>query len=148
SEIGEVSPGELDARTVLATEISDAGDRELAATEFAKILLVDPNHLAARFARGIRAVKAGDYDQARRDLDLVLYHPDLLAYLSDNPRSKRWRQLREVANMYLESGRVEEAQGIARRALDVAIELERDRGMMHYQLAQVQAVAGRTDPLA
>ena len=151
-EVVEIPPEELDARTVLATEIFDAGDRELAATEFAKILLVEPDHLAARFARGIRAVKAGDYDQARRDLDRVLYHPDLLVYLRDNPG--RWRQLREVANLYLERGRVEEARALARRDLDLAIDLKDDRGlsqyqgMSHYQLAQVQAVAGRTDPPA
>ncbi len=143
-EVGELSPEELDARTFLATEIYDAGDHELAAAEFGKVLLVDPDHLAARFARGLRAVKAGEFDQARHDLDVVLYHPDLPAYLRDHPG--RWRQLQEVANLYLEGGRVEEAQRIARRALDVAIDRNCARGMLHYQLAQVQAVAGRTDP--
>jgi hypothetical protein len=51
-----------------------------------------------------------------------------------------------VVNTYLDGGRVEEAEVVARRALDMAIELETNRGMCHYYLAQVQAVAGRTDP--
>jgi hypothetical protein len=47
-------------------------------------------------------------------------------------------------------GRVAEAQKLARRALDLVIELklDRGRGASHYLLARVHAVAGRTDPQA
>jgi tetratricopeptide (TPR) repeat protein len=149
TEIGEVAPEELDARTVLATEIYDAGDRELAAAEFGKVLLVDPDHLAARFTRAIRAVKDHDFDQAQRDLEVVLCHPDLLEYLRSKPLP-RLHQLLELANISLDCGRVEEAQKLARRALDLAIELKLDLGcgVSHYMLARVHAVAGRTDPQA
>src|SRR5262249_28078293 len=99
TEIGEVAPEELDARTVLATEVSDAGDWELAEAEFGKVLLVDPDHLAARFLRAIGAVKAQDFDQAQPDLEVVLCHSDLLEYLRGDPL-RRLGQLREVANTY------------------------------------------------
>jgi tetratricopeptide (TPR) repeat protein len=148
-ELGEVAPEELDARTMLATEIYDAGDRELAAAEFGKVLLVDPDHLAARFTRAIRAVKDHDFDQAQGDLEVALCHPDLRAYLRSDPLP-RLHQLLELANIYLDCGRVEEAQTLARRALDLAIDLQvdRGRGVSHYMLARVHAVAGRTDPPA
>src|SRR5262249_42707920 len=67
-------------------------------------------------------------------------------YLQSNLGRLRW--LREVAIAYLDDGRVEEAGIVARSALDMAIDLEIDRGVSHYLLAEVQAVAGRTDPRA
>src|SRR5262249_3061207 len=124
--IGEVAPEELDARTMLATEIYDAGNRDLAAAEFGKVLLVDPDHLAARFARAIRAVHDHDFDQGQGDLEVVLCHPDLLAYVRKDPL--RLSHLRELANAYLDAGRVAEAQKLARRALDLATDPQLDLG--------------------
>jgi serine/threonine protein kinase len=143
-EIGEVPPEELDFRTVLASEVYNAGERELAAAELTKALLIDPDHLAARFRRAIQAVEAQRYDEAERDLEVVLYHPDLFEYLSQNPSRIRW--FHTMTCRYLDSGRVEEARRIARRALDLAISLRILRGESHFYLARACAVDGRSNP--
>ena len=79
SQISVVDPGELSIRLDLASKIRDAGDRELALSEYSKILLLDPNHFAARTFRALAAIEDEEFAQAECDLQLVLNHPQLKA---------------------------------------------------------------------
>ncbi len=81
SRVSAVDRGELSIRLDLASKIRDAGDRELASIEYAKILLLDPAHLPARTFRALSAIDHESYAQAEYDLQLVLNHPHLIEYL-------------------------------------------------------------------
>jgi hypothetical protein len=144
SQQKEVDPRELDARTVLASAIGDAGEFELAQVEFSKVLVLDPNNLPARFARIAQASEARRFDLAGRDLDAVLNHPELFNYLRKQPR--RILRLHRTSRLFLENGRVEEARKVARAARDFAITLKEYCGESHYYLARVYAVDARSNP--
>ena len=80
-----VDPSELSIRLVLASKIRDAGDRELASTEYAKVLLIDPGHIPARTSRALTEIKDERFGAALLDLEVVLNHPRLVEYLRRNP---------------------------------------------------------------
>jgi tetratricopeptide (TPR) repeat protein len=147
---------ELEARASLATTIREAGERDLAAAELGKILLLEPDHIGVRMTRAIQALEAGRLDDAWPDLQTVMAHPGLAAYLREEPLIfKRLHEpshrsllclLRDASRYYCRNGRLEEGRAIARRALDLDIELDQPRGMSHFNLARACAESARSDP--
>jgi eukaryotic-like serine/threonine-protein kinase len=147
--IAEASPGEFEARVGLAIAIRQAGDLELAEDEFGKILLLEPDHIGVRMTCAVHAIDAGRLDEALPNLKAILYHPGLADYLRAEPsifarvRDPNHRTLLELfhdaSRRFCYSGKLDDGRAIARRAVDLAIELDQPRGMSHYNLARAYA---------
>ncbi len=52
-----VDPGELNVRLVLASKIHNSGARELASSEYAKVLMLDPDDIPARTIRALEEIE-------------------------------------------------------------------------------------------
>jgi len=137
-------PDEINARGVLASAIREAGDSKLADAELAKILILDPDNIPARMIRALDALKNQRFEEALRDLNVILSHPGLTDYLRKDPSFLRG--FHQATRRLLRNGKVEEARMIARRTLDLAIALGHPGSESHYLLARVYAVLARTDP--
>ena len=144
SQVSAVDRGELSMRLELASKIRDVGDRELASNEYAKILLLDPDHIPARTFRALSAIDHESFDQAEYDLKLVLNHPQLIEYLRRNPTLLH--SLLQASRRFSLSGRVEEGQALARKVADCANALHQLRSEAHYNLARAYAMSAREDP--
>jgi serine/threonine protein kinase/predicted Zn-dependent protease len=142
--VAEVEPDELNARLVIARKIQEAGDLELAAAEFSKALLFDPNNLAARMERALLAIQSGQFQDAGRDIERVLAHPGLNAYLAEHPDFING--LYSAASEYLNRAKVAEGRALARRALDLAISAKLSRGCCHYIVARAYVMSSSTNP--
>ncbi|MGO9921842.1 MAG: protein kinase domain-containing protein [Isosphaeraceae bacterium] len=143
--IADVDADELNARLTIAQQIRAAGDIELAMAEFTKALLIDPDHLAARMERSLLAIDLGRFDDARRDLDRVLAHPGLKAYLAERPNFLTC--FNSASSKYLNQGKVDAGTALARRTLDLAITAKLPRGPCHYILARAYAMNSSSKPL-
>jgi serine/threonine protein kinase/tetratricopeptide (TPR) repeat protein len=143
-QISAVDPGECSIRLVLASKIRDAGDRELASSEYAKILMLDPDHVPTRTFRALDAIEDKRFGQAQYDLQLVLNHPHLTEYLRRNPTFLR--SLIQASRRFSLNGRVQEGQAQARRALAYANEVHQLRSESHYNLARAYAISAHDDP--
>jgi eukaryotic-like serine/threonine-protein kinase len=144
SQVSTVDPGELSIRLVLASKIRDAGDRELASSEYAKILMLDPEHLPTRTFRALDAIEDKRFGHAQRDLQLVLNNPHLTEYLRRNPTLLR--SFVQASRRFSLSGRVQEGQAQARKALAYANEVHQLRSESHYNLARVYAISSHDNP--
>jgi tetratricopeptide (TPR) repeat protein len=140
----EVDTDDLDARTVLALWIRRAGEFELASAEVEKILILDPDHIVGLWMHARQAIESRQFDRAQRDLDALLGHPGLTEYFHKNPESIA--TFRYVIRDFLRNVKAEKARTIGRRALDLAISLNLDRGDLHYELGQALASAGLDRP--
>ena len=141
----KVSPEDIDIRLQLADAFYDAGAFAQAEAELDKILKLDPDNFPARLKRVKLAVQARQYDVARRELDAVLNHPELLEELRKTPINC-FTPFFMVTHRYLQAKKVAEARMVAERAYEFAVQLKRDVAKSQYNLAQVYAVMGRSDP--
>jgi eukaryotic-like serine/threonine-protein kinase len=139
-----VDPSELSIRLDLASKIRDAGEREIASREYAKILLLDPDHILARTFRALNAIEDERFLEAQHDLQLVMNHPHFSEYLRRNPSFLR--SLVQASRRFSLSGRVQEGQAQARKALSYANKLHQFRGECHYNLARAYAISARDNP--
>jgi serine/threonine protein kinase len=142
--VADVEADELNARLAIARQIREAGDSELAAAEFTKVLAIAPDHLAARMERSLLAIESGRLGDASRDLDRVLAHPDLASYLKAH--ADFITTLYSAARAHLCQGKVDEGRWLARRALDLAIAAKLPRGPCHYILARAYAMSSASNP--
>jgi serine/threonine protein kinase/tetratricopeptide (TPR) repeat protein len=142
--VPELEADELNARLAIARKIQEAGDIDLASVEFSKVLLFDPGHLAARMEKALLAIRRGRFNEASRDIDRVLAHPGLDAYLAEH--SDFINGLYSAANEFLIQGKVAEGRAVARRALDLAIRAKLSRGNCHFILARAYAMSSSTNP--
>ena len=139
-----VDPGELSVRLVLASRIRNTGDRQLAASEYVKILMLDPDHIPARMFRALEALENEQLSQAQSDLEAVLNNPHLMGSLARNP--SLLRSLVQASRKLLLCGRVQAGQAW-RKAMAYANALHQFRGETHYNLASAYAVSARSDSL-
>ena len=139
-----VDPRELIKRLKLATEIQNAGDLELASSEYAKVLMLDPDHIPARTIRALAEIKNKRFDLAHHDLEMVLNQPHLMEYLRRTPPF--WRFLHRASRQLSLAGKADEGQSIARRMLGFANALHHAEGESHYNLACAYGVSARSDP--
>ncbi len=139
-----LDPGECNIRLVLASKIRDAGDRELASSEYAKILMLDPDHVPTRTFRALDAIEDKRFGQAQYDLQLVLSHPHLTEYLRRNPTFLR--SLVQASRRFSLSGRVQEGQAQTQKALAYANEVRQLRSESHYNLARAYANSAHDNP--
>ena len=147
--IGQADPGEFKARAGLATAIRQAGELDLAETEFAKVLSIQPDHIGVRMTCATLAITAGRVDDALPHLKAIIHDPGLGDYVRNEPsiftheHDPNHRSLIELlhdaSRRCCVSGRIDEGRAIARRAVDLAIELGQPRGMSHYNLARACA---------
>jgi hypothetical protein len=144
NEFGDIPPEEIPVRAQLALRIYQAGELDLAKAELDKILMLQPDHIAARMMRVELAIETRRFDAAQRDFDAVLNHPRLVDYLRDNPNP--FVPFYNISRLYLCAEMLPEARRVARAALDFSIFLKKDCGRSHFYLARVEAVAARTDP--
>jgi serine/threonine protein kinase/tetratricopeptide (TPR) repeat protein len=135
---------ELDARIVLAEDIRKAGAPTIAADEVDKILVLDPNHLAARIERTMQAVGLGHFDRARAEMDTVLAHDHLFDYLRADAENPRFLAL--SARIFAARGLDRDALRIAEKFVSFGLERGESRGLAHYTMAAVHGIAARTDP--
>lgn len=140
----EVDADDLEARAVLAMAIRQAGETKIATAELEKILILDPDHILGLWLHAIGAIETRHFDLAKRDLDALLGHPGLGEYFRKTPESIV--TFRYFIRDILPKVEIEEARTIGRRALDVAIKLELERGDLHYYLGQALASAGLNRP--
>jgi serine/threonine protein kinase len=140
----EADAEEINARVVLASTIRKAGESEVASAEYAKILILDPDHIPSRMTRAMEAIESQRFGEARRDLEAILNHPGLISHLRKDPTFIRC--LHRASGWFALSGHLEEGRALARRALDLALILKQHRGECHYYLARAYAISARTDP--
>lgn len=140
----ESEPEEIHFRGELATRILRSGERDLAAAEFTKILVLDPGDIPARINRAVWEVEGQRFQQADQDLDAVFKHPGLVGHLRGDPNLIQ--SLLAASHAYLRQGKVDESRDIARRGLDLAITINGNRGSCHYALARAYAVTARVQP--
>ena len=134
----DVDPSELNTRYMLASTLRKAGERVIALSENAKILILDPDHIPARMTRALDAIDGQQFGQAERDLDVLLNHPNLIGYLRRDPTLLLC--FHKASRRLSLGGKVQEGRALARRALDLAIELKQYRGESHYNMARAYAV--------
>ena len=130
-----VDPGELSVRLDLAAKIRDAGDRELAASEYAKVLLLDPDDIPARTGRALVAIQDKRFGPAERDLRVVLDQPRFLEYIRRNPLFLRF--LLRASRQLSSAGQVREGQILSRRLVDISNAVHELRGESHFNLARL-----------
>jgi len=140
----EVDPEEINARAVLASTIRDAGEFDLAAFEFGKILILEPDQIEVRMSQAILAIETRRFEAAHREFDAVLTNPGLIEHVQKEP--KFIRRFHHASRQYCLNGKFQEGRAIARRALDLAITLRLPPDESHYYLARAYAISARTDP--
>jgi tetratricopeptide (TPR) repeat protein len=140
----EVDPEGIYGRIMLAKFLHEAEESSLARVEIEKILVIQPDHIPARLLRAEQAIADRRFDAARAELDAVLGHPGLEDHLLGN--GDALDPFLEVTELYLKAGRLGEARMIAERARDLAIQFRPGAGGPYYNLAQVYAVLGASDP--
>lgn len=149
TDLVEADPGELAARAVLATRIREAGRPALAMAELTKLLTLDPNYLAGRIDRLCLVLDQSPTDnpqwsrQIRDDLEFALNDPELAAYVLGSPR--RVGALHTASLEIASHGLRREALRLAAASLEAAKTAGLPLGRFYYTLAQVQAVAARTE---
>ena len=142
----ELAPGEVEKRLRLADAIRDAGDFTAAQTELDKILRSNPDDIPTRMKQVEYAIRDRRFEVARRELDVVLNHPAVIDHLRETPINGL-TPFFVVTHRYLQADQRDEAEKVARRASELAGRTTgRDLAKAQYNLAQVLAVKGRTDP--
>jgi tetratricopeptide (TPR) repeat protein len=149
----DIEPEEVADRADLATAIRRAGELELAEAELGKILVLDPKNIGVRLTRAAQALDAKRFDDASRDFEAVIHDLNLAAYAReelaaisrspDQAHDSVIKVLRDASDHFCCARRADDAMSIARRALDLAIELDQPRGECHYALARAYAISGR-----
>jgi serine/threonine protein kinase len=139
----EIDHEEIAARAALASRISNAGLPQLAALELGKILVLDPDEIAVRMSRAILSIEARRFEDAQRDIELVLANSGLFEHLKKDPAFIR--RFHHAARRYLTNGKHQEGRAIARRALDLALAAGLPPAESHFNLARAYAVSARTD---
>jgi serine/threonine protein kinase/tetratricopeptide (TPR) repeat protein len=140
----DVDAAELTAREGLASRIYLAEQWDLASQEFTKILYLDPNDVEARVWRALSALEMQRFEDAHADFEAIFNHSGLIDYLRADPQN-RIECFSFAASKYLDKGRVEEGQAMARRALNLAQRFERTSELSQICLARACAVAAGTD---
>ena len=137
-------PGNSPPESHSPRELRQAGEYELAAYEFGKILILDPDQIAVRMSRALLSIETRRFEQAQRDLDSVLTNPGLIEHIQKDPTFIQ--RFHHASRQYCLNGKFQEGRAIARRALDLAITLGLPRAESHYNLARAYAISARTEP--
>jgi len=149
ADLVELDPGELTSRAVLASKVREAGLPTLAMGELTKLLTLDPSNLVGRVDRLCLVLDQGSEEnplwlrQARDDLDRVLDDPGLVDYVEGSPR--RLDALHSASRRLAAHGLRYEALRLASETLEASRLAALPLGRSYYTLAQIQAVAARTD---
>jgi eukaryotic-like serine/threonine-protein kinase len=140
----EVDFDDLNTRYKLATSIRNSGQLDVASAEYAKVLILDPEHIPARMARAREAVEHLRFGEAERDLNAVLNNPHLIEYLRKDPTLLRC--FHQISHLLSNSGKAQEGRVLAEKTLDLAIAAHHPhRSESHYSLAQAYAALARND---
>lgn len=138
-----VDPDDLDARTVLASQLMHAKKLDEAVRECDEILRVNPDHLWARLSRGSMRLKLQQRG-AGADFDVLLAHPRLEEFLRAYPPGINAFLLR--AWLLHEVDDVPQALEFVRDGLAYADRLGVNQAEFHYALARLHARAATDDP--
>ena len=137
-------PEDVDLRTALAMQLQEDGRPEAALAEYDKILEINPDHLRARYSRGMLLYNLGR-DEADGDLSYLLEHPRFEELLRESDETLHAFYYESWA--LLQKGQVDRALqvtlnglAVAHRLKNIGIEAE-----LHYALARVYAVAAKSD---
>ena len=139
-----IDPSELNTRYMLASTIRKSGEQAIASGEYAKILILDPDHIPARMTRALEAINGRHFAQAECDFDALLSHPQLLEYLRRDPTLLLC--FHQASHRLSLGGKVEEGRALARKALDLANALKQYRAESHYNLARAYAICAKRPP--
>ncbi len=140
----DLEPEDIHFRGELATRILQSGERDLAAAEFTKILVLDPGDIPARINRACWEVESQRFPEAAQDFEVVFKHPGLVDHLGLNPNLIN--SLLVASHSYLRLGKLDESRDISRRSLNLAIAIKGNRGNCHFALARAYAATARSLP--
>ena len=137
-------PEDLDLRTALAMQLQEEHRPNAALAGYDTILEINPDHLRARYSRGMLLYDLGR-DEADADLLYLLEHPRFEELLRESENTLHAFYYASWA--LLQKGQVDRALQVtlngladAHRFKNVGIEAE-----LHYALARVYAVAAKSD---
>lgn len=157
-----VGPEELDARAVLASRILDVDSTAdgrtpvrpdvdldprrlaMAAREVEKLLALDPSNFRARVDRMCLAVCRRRPAEAGRDLDVVLADPRLPEYARFAP--ERLDALHYAACLFARESEFVQALRLARKLLDLSLEVREPHAHALYTLAAVEGYGAGYNP--
>jgi eukaryotic-like serine/threonine-protein kinase len=145
----DITPGDRDLRADRALDLWKAGRYEEALSEIDDVLGRDPEHLQARHVRATMRRGLGRAG-ADDDFAVLLRHPRREEYLRSFERLEDVTSIHCFVNLSRAALRLgmsrEEAIGLAKRGLALAIRIKSDVGASHYNLAHIYAEASKSDP--
>ncbi len=136
-------PEDVDLRAALALHHQTNGRLQAALAEYNTILAIDPDHLWARYERGL-LFYTWHRDGADGDLSYVLEHPRFEELLRVS--NVRLQAFYYDSSVLLKSGATDKAMQVAWRGLTYARRFN-DRQLesrMHYALARAYAITARS----
>ena len=106
--------------------------------------MLQPRYIPTRMMCAVQAIEGGRFDEARAEINVVLDHPGLEDYVRG--RTDSLTPFFNITGLYLIAGRADEVRTVAERARDLAVRLDHDAGLAHFNLARVYAVLAKSDP--
>ncbi|QEH38475.1 Serine/threonine-protein kinase PknH [Aquisphaera giovannonii] len=159
-DLGAIARGELDTRVQLASRITwlgisgDPGSPRpapaddgggmlgIAQEELDKILRLEPRHLNARILRMMQHLERGRQRAACDDLQGVLEHADLDAYLLKDDQREEFLH---GAHRFATRGLIDEAFEMVQRVFRATRHTDVPLGRTRYYMARILAVSGPAD---
>lgn len=142
-KILEIDPEHIDARVMLADALSHSDKPAEALDELDKILLLNPEHLWARYSRGLLRWQL-KRDHSADDFAALIEHPRFKQFLRDTPTAISAYQA--VAHFQIIAKDYRAAIATAERGLENTGISRTDKGQLHYMLARAYAAASEKDP--
>ena len=136
-------PEDVDLRATLALQHQRYGRPQAALAEYNTILEIDPDHLRARYCRGILLYRSHP-GEADVDFSYLLEHPRFEELLRES--SEMLQAFYCESALLLHKGATDQALQVACRGLAYATRFN-DRQLesrMHYALARAYAIAARS----
>ena len=136
-------PEDVDLRAALARQHQSNGRVQAALAEYNTILEIDPDHLRARYCRGI-LLYDGHRGEAEADFSYLLEHPRFEELLRES--SVTLQAFYCDSSELLQRGATDKALQVAWRGLTYARRFKDRRleSRMHYALARAFAIAGKS----
>jgi tetratricopeptide (TPR) repeat protein len=141
----EIDPDDVDARVMLADRLMRSGEYQKSADELGRVLLLNPDHLWARYTRAILfSTKLKKTDDLGREFSRLVEHPRFEEFLRDVPLAVN--AFHFLCWSHLKAGNVPKAQEAAQKGLAYSESLQVLGCESHYALARAYAAAAKTDP--
>jgi tetratricopeptide (TPR) repeat protein len=141
----DADPEDGDARTAMAFALQTEGQTEKALAEYDQVLVINPDHLLARYNRG-KLLYKGHRGEAEADFAYLLAHPRFTELVRES--AVVLEAFGADSAELLEKGMADQAVCVAERGLVYARRLGDPalQGKLHYALARAYAMSARAAP--